>query len=80
MEIQLPPEDTGRKEEYQFNVLTTARSLTLSAKSKEMRDEWADTICAAIDEYQSKQSLIPFVSTKPEVNTIARLGQKVWII
>ena len=78
MEIQLPPQDADRNELYQFNVLTTIRSLTLSAKSIEMRNECALTICAAIGQFQSNQSSITLASTIPEVKTVIRLGKKVW--
>ena len=78
MEIQLPPGDNegSNDDDRHFNVLTTTRSLILSTKSKEMRDEWAVAIGTAMDHFQSKQSLITLASTTSEVNTVTRLGQK----
>jgi len=77
MEIQLPGDSEGNDDyTYKFNVLTTTRSLILSAKSKEMRDEWAVAIGTAVGQFQSKQSLIELVSTTSKVNTNTRLGQK----
>jgi len=78
MEIQLPEVATGRerRNEYNFNVISTIRSFTLSAKSAQIRDEWVVTLTETISQFQHKRS--SYQQTTGEDNKIeAYLGQQV---
>ena len=75
MEVQIP---SGAEASCQVNVISTTRSFTLSAKSTEIRDEWAVTLCSAINQFQSKQSSLKLHNTERMHQMNDALSQKVY--
>ena len=58
MEVQLATENPGseKRNEFNFNVISTIRSFTLSAKSAQARDEWMRVLKDTINKFQTKRS------------------------
>lgn len=79
MEIRLPELTTGRerRSEFNFNVISTIRSFTLSAKSAQIRDEWVMALIETISHFQSKRSSYQQQPTADSYETESYLGQQV---
>jgi len=78
MEIQLPEAATGRerRNEFNFNVISTIRSFTLSAKSVQIREDWMVALIETISQFESKRSSYQ-QATGDTNQTASYLGQQV---
>ena len=80
MEVQLATENPGREKhnEFNFNIISTIRSFTLSAKTAQIREEWMKVLTDTINQFQTKRS--SYQSTgKVENQTEPSLGQQVYL-
>lgn len=78
MEVHLPPVPTAQDSANEFNVISTARSFTLAALSKQERDTWMSVLTEAILELQSKQMTFPSKTSRE--SSEYRLGQQVYLV